>query len=349
MQISLHEYEAAPDRFDTVIDVRSPAEYAEDRLPGAVNMAVLDDAERARVGTIYKQQSPFLARKIGAAIIARNTAGWLETALADRDGAWRPLVYCWRGGQRSGAFATILRAIGWRVAVLEGGYKSYRRAVVASLYDTPFPVRVVLLDGDTGTAKTALLERAAALGVQALDLEAAANHRGSMFGWRSGGQPGQKLFESRLREAVSRLDPARPVLIEAESAKIGRLRLPPALWAAMSAAPRIVVSAPLSARAAFLARAYTDIAADTNQLLGRLDTLKPFQGGERIARWRAFAESGVIVPLAAELMEHHYDPAYATERGRHDRPVLASLDAQTLDAPDLDRLAGDIAAVLAKA
>lgn len=342
MKIALKDYLAGRAGFDTVIDVRSPGEFAEDHLPGAVNMPVLSDEERARVGTIYKQEDPFKARKIGAALVAKNTARWLEEALSDMEGGWRPLVYCWRGGQRSGSFATILSAIGWRVSVLNGGYKSYRRRVVADLYDDRPSHRLVLLDGDTGTAKTALLERAARLGVQTLDLEGAANHRGSLFGWRAGGQPSQKAFESRIWDGLRRLDPARPVLVEAESARIGRLQLPPVLWAAMEMAPRLVVTAPLEARAAFLAEAYGDITSDHARLLDRLDALKPFQGGERIARWRKLAEAGDTQALAAELMASHYDPAYARERRRHDRPVLARLETDRLDPAGLDALAREL-------
>ena len=172
--MALH-FETVPDLllhgFDEVIDVRSPAEFAEDHLPGAVNLPVLDDAERARVGTIYKQESPFLARKLGAALVARNAAAHIEGPLRDRDGGWRPLVYCWRGGQRSGSFASLLREIGWRVETVEGGYRSWRRLVVADLYERAFPARVVLLDGNTGTAKTDLLPRLAARGHQVIDLE----------------------------------------------------------------------------------------------------------------------------------------------------------------------------------
>ncbi|MEQ8404243.1 MAG: tRNA 2-selenouridine(34) synthase MnmH [Oceanicaulis sp.] len=329
--------------FDTVIDVRSPSEFAEDHLPGAVNMPVLSDSERARVGTIYKQDDPFRARKIGAALVAKNTAHWLETALAGMEGGWRPLVYCWRGGQRSGSFATILSAVGWRVSVLDGGYKSFRRRVVADLYDGALDHALVLLDGDTGTAKTDTLDRLAARGVQTLDLEGAANHRGSLFGWRAGGQPSQKAFETRLWDGLSRLDPARPVVVEAESAKIGKLQVPPSLWAAMEAAPRIVVSAPLEARARFLARAYRDITDDKARLMDRIEALKPFQGGARIAQWRALAEDGAMEALAADLMAHHYDPAYARERGRHDRPILARFSTGTLEPEGVDVLADEIA------
>ncbi|MFN5828613.1 MAG: tRNA 2-selenouridine(34) synthase MnmH, partial [Rhodobacterales bacterium] len=207
--------------FDDVIDVRAPAEWAEDHIPGAVNLPVLDDAERARVGTIYKRENPFRARKVGAALVARNAAAHLEGPLADKPGGWRPLVYCWRGGQRSGSFASILSQIGWRVETVAGGYKTYRSLVVQALYDAPVPSRVIVLDGNTGTAKTELLALMAERGVQVIDLEGLANHRGSLFGGRAGGQPSQKGFESRLAMALAALDPTRPLVVEAESSKIG--------------------------------------------------------------------------------------------------------------------------------
>ena len=338
---------AAPG-FDTVIDVRSPAEFAKDRLPGAVNLPALSDAERARVGTIYKQESPFTARKIGAALVARNVAAHLDGPMADKDGGWRPLVYCWRGGQRSGAVATILRAVGWRVEVLEGGYRSYRRAVVAALYDAPVPAPVVLLDGNTGTAKTALLGLLAARGVQVIDLEGLARHRGSLLGAVDGGQPGQKAFESALAARIAALDPGRPVLVEAESSKIGELILPPGLWRAMLDAPRIVVEAPMEARAAYLARAYADLAAASEVLAARLAGLIPLQGRDRVGRWQALARDGAVEVLAADLIEAHYDPRYAKSRAREGGAVLGRVRAERLDAARLERLAREIASLLGR-
>src|SRR5690606_26007138 len=243
---------------DAVIDVRSPSEFAEDHLPGAINRPVLADAERARVGTIYKQQSPFLARKIGAALVARNAARHLEGPLAELSGGWRPLVYCWRGGQRSGAFATILAQIGWRTARLSGGWKSWRALVLDQVERRGPPAPVVVLDGNTGAAKTEILHVLAARGVQVVDLEGLANHRGSLFGARPGGQPAQKLFETRLAMALAGLDPARPVVVEAESSRIGGLALPRAMWRAICEAPRLRLSVPVAARAAYTARAYAD-------------------------------------------------------------------------------------------
>nr|MCU0909115.1 tRNA 2-selenouridine(34) synthase MnmH [Paracoccaceae bacterium] len=257
---SLSDLRALP--FDTVIDVRSPAEFAEDHIPGAISLPVLSDAERARVGTIYKQDAPFAARKIGAALVARNAATHLEGPLAAMPGGWRPLVYCWRGGQRSGSFAAILREIGWRVDTIVGGYKTWRRLVLTAMHAPALQHRLVVLDGFTGTAKTALLPRLAALGVQVVDLEALAAHRGSLLGAVDRAQPSQKAWEGALALALAALDPARPVVVEAESSRIGNLSVPPAVWASMRTAPRIEIAAPVAARADYLARAYADLTAD---------------------------------------------------------------------------------------
>lgn len=332
--------------FDTIIDVRSPAEYAEDHLPGAINLPVLDDAERARVGTIYKQQSPFLARKVGAALVARNAARHLEGALADKPGGWRPLVYCWRGGQRSGSFATILGQVGWRVDLVAGGYKAWRTLVVGALNDQPFPAPLWVLDGNTGTAKTELLARLSALGRQTIDLEALANHRGSLFGHRAGGQPSQKAFEGRLAMAIAALDPARPVVVEAESSRIGDLMLPKQLWAAMCAAPRLCIAAPLAARATYLTGAYSDMIEDRDRLARVVDSLRPQHPAERIDEWLALAAEGNFTALASGLMQDHYDRRYEKHRTRFGRPDDRILDTDSLDAAALDRLADRLAALV---
>lgn len=301
--------------FDTVIDVRSPAEYAEDHVPGAINLPVLSNEERAEVGTIYTQESPFKARKIGAALVSRNAAHHLETALRNKDGGWRPLVYCWRGGQRSGSFATILSQVGWRTETLQGGYQTYRRAIVAGLYDAPPPFRFVLLDGNTGTAKTELLARLSERGVQTLDLEGLANHRGSVLGPRPGGQPAQKGFDSGIAARLFGFDASRPVVVEAESSKVGDLLVPPGLWKGMQAAPRITVAATVDDRARYLARAYRDLTENREQLYARLRMLIPLQGHEKVEAWVEMARSGAFEALASALVTEHYDARYARSRG----------------------------------
>ncbi len=327
--------------FDDVIDVRAPAEYAEDHIPGAISLPVLDDEERARVGTIYKQVSPFTARKLGAALVARNAARHLETALADKGGGWRPLVYCWRGGQRSGSFAVILSQIGWRVETIAGGYKAWRQLVVKAVYERPVPSPVVVLDGNTGSAKTEVLARLAARGVQVLDLEAMANHRGSLFGGM-GPQPSQRSFEARLALAMAGLDPGRPVVVEAESSKVGDCRLPPELWKAMAAAPRVAIRAPRAARAAYLARAYADLTADRDRLARVVGSLRPAHPREVIEDWLGMAREGAFEALADGLMARHYDPRYDRHRDRSTGPRV-EVEAGDLSPGALGGLAGRVA------
>lgn len=329
--------------FDTIIDVRSPAEFAEDHVPGAVNMPVLSNEERAEVGTIYTQDSPFRARKIGATRVARNAATAIEAHLLDQDGGWRPLVYCWRGGQRSGSFTSILTQIGWRAQILEGGYQSWRKHVVAQLYEGTLGFNLIRLDGYTGTAKTELIKRVAGLGVQTLDLEGLANHRGSVLGDIDGDQPAQKGFETALLTQLSGLDPSRPLLVEAESARIGTLRLPPALWVAMKDSPRIVVQAPPRHRARFLADAYADLFRATQALTDRLNHLRVHAGHATVDHWLSLLHSNQPQALAQALITDHYDPAYARLTKSKSQPPIATIDAGDLTDIALTRAAQAIA------
>ena len=333
--------------FDDIIDVRSPAEFAEDHIPGAISLPVLDNDERALVGTIYVQDSRFRARRIGAALVARNIARHLEEGLKDRPGSWATLVYCWRGGQRSNAMATVLEQVGWRVSLLAGGYKTYRRRVTAALYDARPAFRVILLDGYTGVAKTDILGRLAGLGVQTIDLEGLARHRGSLFGGLGGdGQPHQKLFESRLMAALDGLDRTRPVVLEAESSKVGDINLPPVLWRAMLAAPRLILTAPRPDRARYLLEAYGEITRDRDALAGLIARLPPHHGRERIALWRSQALEGRHADLAEGLMEFHYDPAYVRSSRGHDHATLAEVSLPDLSPDSRQTAAGTIARLL---
>lgn len=329
--------------FDTVIDVRSPAEFAEDHIPGAINLPVLDNEERARVGTMYKQESPFKARKLGAALVFQNAARHVAGPLAQHEGAWRPLVYCWRGGQRSGTFAWMLKEIGWRSELVQGGYRTFRRLVKNYLYDESLPHRLVQLGGYTGTAKTALLPLLAARGVQVLDLEGLARHRGSLLGEMPGGQPAQKGFETALAQALLALDPARPVVVEAESSKIGEINLPPALWDAMKVAPWVEVAAPLEARSRYLSEAYADILADSEALAGKLGPLRYHRGHELVDAWCDLSRAGEVLRLCQSLAEDHYDPAYRKAMKTIDPTVIERFETSGLDEAALETLADRIA------
>jgi tRNA 2-selenouridine synthase len=314
--------------FDTIVDARSESEYGLDRLPGAVNWPSLDDAERALVGTEYKQVSPFAARKRGAALVARNVARHIEREVMDKPRDWQPLVYCWRGGQRSGALALVLGQIGFRVHVLEGGYQQYRRTVVAELdgLAARFDLRVVC--GTTGSGKSRLLQRLDTTGMQVLDLERLANHRGSVLGLVPGSpQPSQKQFESRLWDTLRRFDPARPVIVESESKKVGDLRVPERLIERMRAAPCIRLDLPLQARVQLLIEDYDFFVRDTEAFCARLDALKPLRGNDVVKAWQADARAGRTAQVVHDLLVDHYDPVYLQSMRRNfagfEAPVLA--------------------------
>lgn len=304
--------------FDAIIDARSPAEFAQDHVPGALSLPVLDDAERARIGTLYQQESPFAAKRLGAALVARNIARHLETALADRPRHWRPLVYCWRGGKRSAAFAHVLREVGWPAQTLEGGYRAYRRGIVEALAGLPAQFAFRVVHGATGSGKSRLLRALAHAGAQVLDLEELAAHRGSVLGdLPDRPQPSQKMFESRLYAALAALDRGRTVYVEGESRKIGQLQVPEALITAMRASACVRLEADLGARVALLMEEYRHFFAAPDALAAQLDCLAPLHGRARVAAWKALAASGAWPQLVARLLEEHYDPAYRRSAQRN--------------------------------
>lgn len=317
--------------FDTLIDARSPAEFAEDHIPGAINCPVLSNEERARVGSLYKQVSPFEARKIGAVLVARNIASHIETLFLNKPKQWRPLVYCWRGGQRSGAFTHILREIGWDAHRLEGGYKTWRRHVVAELATLPTRFSFRVIAGPTGSAKSRLLEALAELGAQVLHLEALAAHKGSVLGMLPDTpQPAQKMFESRLFLALCAFDPAKPVFVEAESRRIGKLQLPDALITSMRDAPCIRIAACRDARADFLLRDYDYFLARPDWLNQQLQHLRGLHSNETLQRWQGLISAGTFRTLVDELLAQHYDPLYERSQQKNfryrDAPVFETDD-----------------------
>jgi len=299
------------DEFSTVIDARSESEFALDHLPGAVNWPSLTDAERVEVGTLHKQLSAFDARKRGAALVAANIARHLEREMVGKSKDWSPLVYCWRGGKRSGALALVLDQIGFRTRVLVGGYREYRRAVVEALEQLPsaFAFRVVC--GPTGSGKSRLLQTLAAEGAQVLDLEALANHRGSVLGLAPGTrQPSQKGFDSAVWNALRRFDRTRPVFIESESKKIGDLRVPEALVACMRASACVWLELGLDRRVELLMADYAHFVTDPEALCGRLAALRELRGRQTVEGWQSAARAGDVATVVRDLLVSHYDPIY---------------------------------------
>ena len=304
--------------FDEIIDVRTPAEFAEDHIPGAINCPVLTNEERITVGTLYKQVSPFEARKLGAALVAKNISEHLQTRFHAHPKSWRPLVYCWRGGQRSGAMSIVLAQVGWAAHKLEGGYKTYRRDVLEKLDALPqrFTLRVVC--GPTGSGKSRLLAALAETGHQVLDLEMLAKHRGSVLGrLPEQDQPSQKWFDSALLQAMQRLDPALPVFVEAESSKIGLITLPPALITAMHASTCLLVETPIDTRVAGLLEDYRHYLENPETLIAHLQSLHRFHGAKQLEHWSSLIHAGDFATMVAELLALHYDPSYFRATSKH--------------------------------
>ena len=296
---------------DAILDTRSPAEFAEDHIPGAISCPVLDNEERARIGTLYKQVSPFEAKKLGAALVARNIARHLETSFADKPKSWRPLIYCWRGGKRSGAMAHVLREVGWEAKTLEGGYKAYRRYVVDALAALPAQCTFRVIHGVTGSGKSRLLRALGAAGAQVLDLEELAAHRGSVLGTLpERAQPSQKGFESLLLHELQSLNQAKPIYVEGESKKIGQLQVPEALIGCMRASECLLLETGSATRVALLLNEYRHFFADPAALGTQLDCLVGLHGRERVGAWKALAAAGEWHSLVARLLEDHYDAAY---------------------------------------
>ena len=320
------------DSFDTIIDARSEGEFALDHIPGAINCPVLNNEERIRVGTLYKQVGAFEAKKVGAPIAAANIARHIEQLFADKPREWKPLVYCWRGGNRSGSMAHILAKIGWPVVQLEGGYKAYR-AQVSTALENPPQVDFRVICGTTGSGKSRLLETLERVGAQVLDLERLAAHRGSVLGHLPHEpQPTQKMFESQIWDKLRHFDPNQPVFVESESKKVGNLRVPDAVMARMRASPCIAVALSRPNRVRLLMEDYEHFAQDAGALNGRLEHLVQLHGRAKIDAWHAMANAGAMPELVDQLLVEHYDPAYLRSI---DRNFTEYSKAQVLELADI--------------
>jgi tRNA 2-selenouridine synthase len=308
------------DQYALIIDARSPHEYAQDHVPGAVNLPVVDDAEFAEVGIRYKtdQHAAYL---IGAQHSFRNLARHTADLISRYRTTDRFLVYCFRGGKRSALWASNLRLIGFTVDVVPGGWKRYRQWVRESLAVLPQRLDYRVLCGPTNCGKTRLLHELARQGAQVLDLEGIARHRGSLRGDLPGEpQPTQKNFDSALLDVLRRFDPARPVWVEAESRKVGRLLVPDELTAAMRRARALHLAVPMPERVRHCRQEYAHFTADPKAMVGRLTALKPLVGGEEMARWQALADAGSVDELFERLMTAHYDPCYTRSTTREFGP-----------------------------
>ena len=316
--LKLDLLETELDRFDAIIDVRSPAEFALDHIPGAVNHPVLSNEERIQIGTLYKQVSPFAAKKLGAALVSRNIANHLEHALLDLPREWRPLIYCWRGGERSGAFTHILNRIGWKAMQLENGYQGFRRTVIDGLERAAKQFSFRVICGMTGSGKTRVLHELNALGAPILDLEGLANHRGSVLGNEPNiDQPSQKGFETNLWNAFRSLDPTKSIFVESESKKVGGLHVPDPLMESIRNGECIELRSSTATRVSWLLREYRHFLSEPENFKQKISLLTSRYGKVQIEKWSETIDAGRFDDLVQELLVLHYDPSYQSSIKRN--------------------------------
>jgi len=316
--ISATEAVARFDAFDTIIDARSESEYAEDHLPGAENWPTLHDDERQSIGTLYKQVNAFEAKKRGAALAARNISTHIERHVLDRPRDWAPLAYCWRGGKRSGSLSLVLDQIGFRVSLIEGGYKAFRAAMLEDMAVCAARLKFRVICGTTGSGKTRLLQALRQTGAQVLDLEELARHRSSVLGALPGiAQPTQKCFDTLVWEQIRQFDPQRVVFVESESKKVGNVSIHPELVDAMRASPCSVVNLSIEERVDLLLEDYAYFTGNPEQFCKRLDALTAQRGKAVIEGWKESVRRDEFRPVVRELLTAHYDPVYLQSMERN--------------------------------
>jgi tRNA 2-selenouridine synthase len=308
----------APGGFSAIIDARSEDEFSLDHLPGAINWPSLNNEQRILIGTLYKQVGSFEAKKHGAALVAANISQHIQNNVLALPKDWQPLVYCWRGGKRSGSLALILGQIGFKVSIIEGGYKAFRSQLVEAIPPLVETLSWRVICGPTGAGKTRLLHCLKSQGAQVLDLEGLANHRSSVLGIMPGlPQPSQKHFDTLLWNELRQFDPSKPVYIESESRKVGNLAVPEALILAMRASPCFKLELSDDERVKLLLEDYDFFVTNPSFFRQRLDALVAIRGKQVVEEWQRLIMTGDIEKVVRDLLLTHYDPTYFASMQRN--------------------------------
>ncbi|HML79680.1 tRNA 2-selenouridine(34) synthase MnmH [Geobacter sulfurreducens] len=308
-----------------VVDVRTPLEYEEDHLPGAINVPLLTNEERVEIGTIYKQTGPLEARRRGLNLTAHRFPAMVE-AIA-RAAADRPiLVYCWRGGLRSKTVVSILDLAGFDAVQLQGGHKAFRHLVLSSFEPFTPPAPLVVLHGMTGVGKTTFLLQLARAGHAVVDLEGLARHRGSAFGELGLRQDiSQKRFETLLWDAFRRLPAGCPILLEGESRRIGRLTLPGNLYDVMRGSVKLWCEASVATRVARLTEEYGR-PEYRDGMAGALERIRKKLGGDNYEAIKSHLDRWEMEPFMEGLIRHYYDKLYYKTRDWVEDAVISLED-----------------------
>lgn len=320
------------------IDMRSPSEFRDGRIPGAINIPLLDDEERGRVGTVYKTVGPEEAKQLGLTVVS----GKLPDIVSQIRNAYKTgrtvIIYCWRGGMRSKSVVSILELMGIPAYQLIGGYKAYRRYVLDSLAAFPLNPRVIVLSGSTGVGKTALLKTLAEQGVPVIDLERLANHRGSAFGQVGLGRPETaQNFDAAILGELHRLNNEPYIVVECESKRIGNVYLPHVLYQAMQNGKRILAFTDIETRITRLIEEYLAIYNENRDgIISSIKTLKNRLGAAKTEKLLDAFAANRTREVVHTLLVDYYDPLYGYEKanpGNFDYKV---------DATDFDEAAARI-------
>jgi tRNA 2-selenouridine synthase len=306
-----------------MLDVRSPGEYAQGHIPGAISFPLFSDTERAEVGTLYKQVGPESALICGLEIVGPKMAGFVREALILCPGK-RIIIYCWRGGKRSGSMAWLLESAGFEVFLLKGGYKSFRTEVGSSHWPIP-PLQI--LGGLTGSGKTEILKALRNKGAYILDLEAEARHKGSAFGSiGEAAQPTQEQFENNLFTLLVNFRTDQfPVWVEDESRAIGRLRIPEPLFLAIRESPHLFLQVPVSQRLDHVTSQYGQASIE---ILGdSIQRLAKRLGGLRVKEAMEALKNQDLRKAAALTLEY-YDKAYLHGYGLRPQEICQQIQAE---------------------
>lgn len=299
------------------VDVRSPSEFSEATIEGAVNLALFSDEQRQIIGTLYKHDSPFFAKQKGVEMVSKKLPLLFEKIVAlKRSSGKRLVLFCARGGMRSTSLALFLNGLGENVYYLKDGYRGYRRHIISELPKISEKIIYVVLHGRTGVGKTMLLKHLSNLGNDVLDLEEAACHRGSLLGGIGlSNQPSTKTFESRLYH-ILKSRKSNFVFVEAESQRIGKVFVPKVIKSDMAKGLQILVDASLDFRAKLLTCEYTAHGNENPALQKALDKMRRYMGNEPVDKLLNSLDNEDYDTVAKTLMRTYYDPMYDHSIGK---------------------------------